>query len=62
LITALKAPMNADPTPMAADIGWAFASMSAAPIIQFSSAAIGVGSAAIGVFKDFRADNSPTHK
>jgi hypothetical protein len=45
--------MAADPTPMAADEYWNFASI---PLVQTNKvllAAIGVGSAFIGVSKDF---------
>jgi hypothetical protein len=58
---ALKAPMNADPAPIAADEGGGnFAQPFAATRIRSldSSAAIGAGSAFIGAFKDSLLSNS----
>jgi hypothetical protein len=58
---ALKAPMAADPTPMAADTScnghYGTADLSKGRPL---SAAIGVGSAAIGASKEFRPHHSNT--
>jgi hypothetical protein len=58
LISALEAPMNADPTPMAADPYLMVRNIFEQTSFRDLSAAIGVGSAFIGAFKVFHPNHS----